>query len=68
MRLGPAAVAAAREGQAAQLGIDDFGLSYSTKGPRVCVHVYVETCACMYTWGRGWCGLEDDAMVPRSID
>lgn len=37
MRLSPAAVAAAREGQAAQLGIDDFGLSYSTKG--TCVYV-----------------------------
>ena len=37
MRLSPAAVAAAREGQAAQLGIDDFGLSYSTKG--ACVRI-----------------------------
>lgn len=32
MRLSPAALEAAKEGQAAQLGIDDFGLSYSTKG------------------------------------
>lgn len=37
MRLSPAAVAAAREGQAAQLGIDNFGLSYSTKGAGVCL-------------------------------